>query len=122
MSDASKTLILGASTNPNRYAFLAAEALTRKSVPFVAVGRGEGEVFGQPIQGVIPNQTPIDTVTVYLSAKNQSEWQKEIEDLKPRRVIFNPGAENPEWAKELERKGIEPIEACTLVMLSTNQY
>ncbi|MFN4084903.1 MAG: CoA-binding protein [Spirosomataceae bacterium] len=122
MSEQPKTLVLGASTNPNRYAYLAAEALHRKSIPFLAVGRGEGSVFGQPIQSVIPSDVPIDTVTVYLSEKNQSEWKKWVEDLHPRRVIFNPGAENPEWARELEAKGIEPIEACTLVMLSTHQY
>jgi len=122
MNDLPKTLILGASTNPSRYAYLAAELLSRKSIPFVPVGRGEGEVFTQPIQPKIPATETIDTVTVYLSEKNQAEWKKAIEDLKPRRVIFNPGAENPTWATQLQEKGIEPIEACTLVMLTTNQY
>lgn len=119
--ESSKTLILGASTNSSRYAYLAAELLHRKGIPFVLVGRKEGIVFDQPIQPTLPAED-IDTVTVYLSEKNQAEWETAIEALKPRRVIFNPGAENPRWAKNLEQLGIEPIEACTLVMLTTHQY
>lgn len=122
MNASPKTLILGASTNPSRYAYLAAEAFHRKNFPYVLIGRSEGKIFDQTIQPQIPISEPIDTVTVYLSAKNQAEWEQAIEELKPRRVIFNPGAENPRWATELEKKGIEPIDACTLVMLTTNQY
>lgn len=122
MIEKPKTLILGATTNPNRYAYLAAEALHKKSFPFVLVGIKEGNVFEQPIQASIPEDEEIDTVTLYVGAKNQEDWQEKIKKLKPRRVIFNPGAENPPFAHELEQAGIEVLEACTLVMLSTNQY
>lgn len=122
MIEKPKTLILGATTNPNRYAYLAAESLHKKSFPFVLVGIKEGNVFEQPIQTSIPEHEEIDTVTLYVGAKNQEEWQDKIKALKPKRVIFNPGAENPPFAQELEQAGIEVLEACTLVMLSTNQY
>ena len=122
MIEKPKTLVLGATTNPSRYAYLAAESLHRKSIPFVLVGIKDGEVFGQPILPTIPDNEEIDTVTMYVGAKNQADWEDKIKALKPKRVIFNPGAENPNFARQLEESGIEVLEACTLVMLSTNQY
>jgi uncharacterized protein len=117
------TLILGASTNPERYAYLAAEKLFQKGIDFELLGNKTGEVFGKKIETENEKiSSEIDTITMYLGEKNQEIYQEFILQIKPRRVIFNPGAENPALAKTLESAGIEPIEACTLVMLSTGQY
>ncbi len=69
-----------------------------------------------------PALTDIDTVTLYVSPRNQHVYADYIKQLKPRRVIFNPGAENPALENELAELGIEPVEACTLVMLSIGNY
>jgi uncharacterized protein len=117
------TLILGASVNVERYAYLAAERLYKKGLPFELLGNKTGEVFGKKIETESAKiSKEIDTVTMYLGEKNQKVYEDYILKLRPRRVIFNPGAENPAFEKTLEQAGIEPIEACTLVMLSTGQY
>lgn len=118
-----KTLVLGASTKPGRYALLAAEMLDDKGFEFELLGKMQGEVRGVKIKEDFEEIAgPIETVTVYLNEKNQVDYQDYLLKLKPKRVIFNPGAENYELALKLEQNGIEPIEACTLVMLSTGQY
>lgn len=117
-----KTLVLGASTNPSRYSYLAAQRLKEMGHPFVLLGRSEGEVAGEPIIQAWPEDVAFHTVTVYLSSANQGSYYELLKKLKPRRVIFNPGSENVELMAQLEDIGIEVIEACTLVMLSTKQY
>lgn len=117
-----KTLILGASTNPARYSYLVANKLVRKGYPIVNVGRKKGEVAGVAIEPPDNIHDDIDTITVYVGPQNQSPYTDYILDTKPKRVIFNPGAENPEFAAQLEAQGIEAVEACTLVMLNTGQY
>jgi uncharacterized protein len=117
------TLILGASANVERYAYLAAERLYQKGLPFELLGNKTGEIFGKKIETESNKITKeIDTVTMYLGEKNQETYQDFILKLKPKRVIFNPGAENEKFAKTLENAGIQTIEACTLVMLGTGQY
>ncbi len=117
------TLILGASTNPSRYAYLAAERLKQHKIKFELLGNKTGEVFNETIK-TDQNEVSkdIDTVTVYLGADNQKTYESFLLGLKPKRVIFNPGAENPALALKLATVGIETIEACTLVMLGTGQY
>lgn len=117
-----KTLILGASTNPARYSYLVANKLARKGHPIVNVGRKVGEVAGVAIEPPEIIHDDIDTITVYVGPKNQGPYFDYILKTKPKRVIFNPGAENPEFALQLQEQGIEPVEACTLVMLNTGQY
>jgi uncharacterized protein len=117
------TLLIGASTNPERYAYMATEFLMVKKHPVILLGNKEGEVFGNKIETEKTKiKTKIDTITMYVGEKNQADYQDFILKLKPKRVIFNPGAENAAFAKELEKADIEVIEACTLVMLSTGQY
>jgi predicted CoA-binding protein len=65
---------------------------------------------------------PIDTVTVYLSPEKQAPVVRDILTVRPHRVIFNPGAENPEAAETLARRGISTLEACTLVLLATGRF
>jgi len=118
-----KTLILGATTSTDRYAYLAARSLTQKGHPIVPVGIKNGEVFGQSIEKD-KNKVfeDIDTITMYVGVANQADWYEYILKTKPKRIIFNPGTENQELAQKAQAEGIECIEACTLVMLSTGQY
>ena len=119
-----KTVIIGASPNPSRYAYLAAQFLRSKKHEFVPVGIKKGEVQGQPILQITdkPEIKDVDTITMYVGPPRQIPWYDYILSLKPRRIIFNPGSENPELEKLAQSKGVEVIEACTLVMLRTNQF
>lgn len=117
-----KTLILGATTNPNRFAYRAAQALTAEGHAIVPVGIKKGTVAGVEIQLDIPENEAIDTVTLYLGAHNQQAYYQQLVQLKPRRVIFNPGTENYELEQLLSKNGIETERACTLVMLGAGTY
>ena len=117
-----KTLVIGASTNPGRYSNMAVQLLRRHHHDVVALAKREGKVSDVLIQTKFPEKEDIHTVTMYVGAKHQAEYYKLLLELNPERVIFNPGAENFELAEMLEAKGIETIEGCTLVMLSTGQY
>lgn len=117
-----KTVVLGASTNPNRYSYLAVNKLTSFKHPVVAVGRKEGNIGSIDIVPGTPQQEEVDTVTLYLNPTNQKPYYDYILSLKPKRIIFNPGTENYELEELAEKQGIETLEACTLVMLSTGQY
>jgi uncharacterized protein len=117
-----KTLVIGATENPGRYANRATRSLLARGHAVEQIGLKAGQVQGVPIQTGLPQLAEIDTVTLYVGARNQAGYVDYIKTLKPRRVIFNPGAENPELARELQKEGIEPLEACTLVMLSIDNY
>ncbi|GAB3948565.1 CoA-binding protein [Spirosoma harenae] len=117
-----KTAIIGASEKPGRYANLAAYRLLRHGHDIELIGLKEGEIEGHPIRTGHPVLENIDTVTMYVGPQNQPPLYDYIKSLKPRRVIFNPGTENPEFEQQLRADGIEPIEACTLVMLSIGTY
>ncbi|MAD96750.1 MAG: CoA-binding protein [Flavobacteriaceae bacterium] len=117
-----KTLVIGASTNPNRYSFKAIHKLLANNIQVKAIGVKKGEVGGIPIEeeGVIFED--IHTITLYVNPKIQRNYYDYIVNLNPKRVIFNPGTENPELAELLEENGIDFENACTLVLLSINQY
>lgn len=117
-----KTLVLGASLNESRYSNKAIKLLKQYGHEVLAVGRDKGEVSGVPISNCFPEQTIIDTVTLYLNTSLQKNYYQNILNAKPRRVIFNPGTENPELTALAEQNGIICEEACTLVLLNTNQY
>jgi uncharacterized protein len=119
-----KTVIIGATTNPSRYAYMAAEMLTNYKHQIVPVGIKKGEVMDQPILDINakPTINEVDTVTLYIGPQHQPEHYDYLLSLKPKRFIFNPGTENPEFEKIIEVSGAEAIEACTLVMLRTGQY
>ena len=122
MNEKKKTLILGASENPSRYSFLALQRLQSLQYPVVAIGKKEGRVGNIIIEKEKKDWKDIDTVTLYLNPAHQKEYYDYILSLKPKRIIFNPGAENDELSEMAARQGIQPVEACTLVMLSTHQY
>lgn len=117
-----KTLVLGASDNPARYSFRAVHQLKSHGHEVVPVGIRKGTVAGLPIHTDRPAAADIDTVTLYVGPQNQSSWYDYILDLQPRRIIFNPGTENPELERLAQARGIATEEACTLVMLSIGQY
>ena len=119
-----KTLIVGATTNPARYAYIAASMLKDYGHSIVPIGIKKGEVFGEPILNIRekPAISDIDTITLYIGPQHQPEWYDYLIGLKPNRIIFNPGTENLEFEKMAENAGIEALEACTLVLLRTNQY
>lgn len=117
-----KTLVLGASTKPERYSFKAIEMLTEKGHSVLAIGQNAGEVAGIKIQTKAIPLKNIDTVTLYLNAARQRDYYNYIVESHPKRVIFNPGTENPEFYQLLQLNNIKVEVACTLVMLATSQY
>ncbi|TDH23002.1 CoA-binding protein [Segetibacter sp. 3557_3] len=117
-----KTMVLGASENPGRYSNMAVRKLLAHQHAVVAIGRRPGTIGTVEIIKGQPDQADIDTVTLYLNPANQREYYDYILSLSPKRIIFNPGTENDELYKLAKQKGIQTMEACTLVMLSTGQY
>ena len=117
-----KTVVLGASENPSRYSYLAVERLRENGHPVVAIGRKPGVIGDTPIVTGHPEIEDVDTVTLYLNPQLQESEYEYIMHLNPRRVIFNPGTENDAFLELLEKRNIQGIEACTLVMLSTGQF
>ena len=119
---AKRTLVLGASPKPDRYSNLAVQRLLSHGHPVSAVGRRPGFIGALPIVTTIPEDTAFDTITLYLNASNQVIHEARMLALHPKRIIFNPGAENRPFARAAEANGIEVIEGCTLVMLSAGTY
>ncbi len=117
-----KTVVLGASDSPMRYSFLAVRRLKSYDHPVVAIGKKEGSIDDTKIITNRPEMNDVDTVTLYLNPKHQQQYYDYILSLQPKRIIFNPGAENAELAKLAEDKGIQAMNACTLVLLGTGQY
>jgi len=119
-----KTVIVGSSTNRGRYAWLAAQMLKEYGHPIVPLGVKSGEVLGEEILDIRkrPVIKDVDTVTLYLSPANQEGWYDYLLDLKPKRMIFNPGTENEELESLARDQGIEVEEACTLVLLRSGQF
>ena len=117
-----KTLVLGATPNPDRYANIAANKLVRYGHEIVNVGLKTGTVAGVPIEKPEVIHSDIDTITLYVGPHNQGPLYDYILNTKPKRVVFNPGTENDELEDKLKENGIETEEACTLVLLSTGQY
>lgn len=117
-----KTLVLGASPNPDRYSYLAVERLVLNNHPVIAVGNKPGVIGAITIEKNISPTKDLHTITLYLNSKNQEAYYDEMIALHPKRIIFNPGAENDTLKNIAEANGIETVEACTLVMLSTGQY
>lgn len=122
MKEEKKTLVLGASPNPSRYSYLAVQRLRAHNHPVVAIGRRTGKVSDVEIAKEHLPIDGVDTVTLYLNPRNQEEYYDYILNLHPRRIIFNPGTENDELINKAKEKGIKPLIACTLVLLSTGQY
>jgi predicted CoA-binding protein len=116
------TLVLGASSKPERYSYIAVKKLHALNFPVIAAGLREGEISGVRIQKLFPDVTDIHTVTLYVSLKNQPVYYDYILKVSPKRVIFNPGTENLQFENTLRNQGIEVVRACTLIMLDNGTY
>jgi predicted CoA-binding protein len=117
-----KTVVLGATTKPERAAFKAVEMLVDKGHSVLAIGQNAGEVAGIKIKTKAIPLSNIDTISLYLNPARQRDYYNYIVEAKPKRVIFNPGTENPELYQLLELNNIKADVACTLVLLTTNRY
>tara|TARA_R110000796_G_scaffold104102_1_gene213812 strand:- start:197348 stop:197722 length:375 start_codon:yes stop_codon:yes gene_type:complete len=117
-----KTLVLGASLKPDRYSNLVVRRLLEKAITTELFGFKNGVIYGLQVKTNFDDFQNIHTVTLYLNPKRQVEYYKAIINLKPKRVIFNPGTENPEFYKLLKNEDVDVEIACTLVLLATNQY
>lgn len=122
MAEKKKTLVLGASDNPSRYSFLAINRLRNHGYPVIAIGKKKTQVADVGVTNEKISADDVDTVTLYLNPMHQKQYYNYILSLKPKRIIFNPGAENDELYDLAKKNGIQPMEACTLVLLSTGQY
>ncbi len=118
------TLVIGASENLSRYSNMAIKLLKAYGHPVLALGKSKGNVDGSTIETDINSfkHSEIDTITIYLNPDNQEKYYESIIDLHPKRVIFNPGTENEVLQEKLEKAGIEFEEACTLVLLKSQQF
>jgi hypothetical protein len=117
-----KTLVLGASDNPARYSNMAIRMLRNHGHDVAAIGAKDTRVEDVEVSREKSMREDIDTVTLYLNPVLQQPYYDYILSLNPRRIIYNPGTENPELQEMAEKRGIENMEACTLVLLSTSQY
>ena len=118
-----KTLVLGASTNPNRYSHMAIKRLRAAGHQVIAIGRSKGDVADVSISELFPIVAEdIHTITVYLRANLQPRFYNQILGSKAKRIIFNPGTEDPALMQKFADAKIDVLEACTLVLLRTNQY
>lgn len=117
-----KTLVIGASENPARYSNMAIKRLLQKGHEVKAIGARPGVVETVNIETGEPPISGIDTVTLYINPQRQADYVKYILSLQPKRIIFNPGTENDDFEAIAKEKGIQTLEACTLVMLGTGQY
>jgi uncharacterized protein len=122
MTTNKETLVIGASENPERYSWKAANNLKAKGFKVKLLGKSYGTINGEKILTGFPKFENIHTVTLYINPTKQSAYYQYIIDLKPKRVIFNPGTENAEFEELLRKNNIEAEEACTLVLLSLNAF
>jgi predicted CoA-binding protein len=117
------TLVIGASPNPERFSYKAVRNLQARNIPVVAIGRRDVDLGNLKIRKGMPEDVgPIHTITLYMNAISQKEYYNYILSLHPKRIIFNPGTNNPELAELVEKEGIEVVEDCMLVMLSNGKF
>ncbi len=127
MTSAKKVVVLGAHPEPSRFAHRALQLLEDKGHDTVAINPRFQEVRGRPCWPSLSawaqeSGEKADTVTFYLNPTHSSKLKEELIAHKPRRAIFNPGAENPELEKALRQAGVEVLEACTLVLLNSGRF
>lgn len=122
VTSAKRTVVLGASNNPSRYAYRAVQSLLDNGIEPVPVGVKKGNIDGIDILNGRPEIEDVHTVTLYLNPERQKQYYDYILELQPKRIIFNPGTVNPELMHLARERGIEVEVGCTLVMLAMDSY
>lgn len=117
-----KTLVIGASLKPERYSNKAIHSLIANNIPTLAIGLKEGKIAGVKIKIDLFKYTDIHTITIYLNPQRQKDYYEYILSLKPKRILFNPGTENPELMSILDKNDISFEIACTLSLLAIGQF
>jgi len=117
-----KTLVIGGSPKPDRYSNQAIRLLLEYGYPVVSTGTREAEVEGVKIQTGNPHFDDIHTVTLYVGPRRQPQLYDYVINLKPKRIIFNPGTENEEFIDLARKNNIETVQNCTLVMLNSGWF
>ena len=115
-------LVLGAAENPDKFSCKAVKSLYRNGFEVVAVGFKPGFIKETEILTGMPEIEDIDTILLYIGKSKQNEFYDYVAGLNPRRVIFNPGTENPEFQDMLKEKGIEVVKDCALIMINTDSF
>ena len=116
-------VVLGASPEKERYSNRALHQLKKGGFQIIGVNPKYKTIENFDCVPKLKNVSgQVDTLTVYVNPAISSQMEKDFIALKPRRVVFNPGSENSRLQKLLQKENIEVLEACTLVMLSTNQF
>lgn len=116
------TLVVGASPEPTRYSHMAALRLLEKGHPVLLMGKRKGAIGGVAIQSTVPEGAEVHTITMYVAPAHQQDLMDGLLALRPARIIFNPGTENPAFEAAAKALGMEVVEGCTLVMLATGAY
>ncbi len=117
-----KTLVFGASLNKFRSSYQALIKLIQMQYNVVAIGGREGQILGVPIVKGHPELKDIHTITIYMGEKMQEEHEDYLLSIHPKRIIFNPGAENRRLAEKAREKDIITENACTSVLLSIGEF
>lgn len=117
-----KTIVLGATPNPARYAYKAIHKLLKFGYSVIPLGIKKGEVGGLKIENNRPDFTDIHTITLYIGPDKQKDYYDYLLSLNPKRIIFNPGTENKEFASKCTQNNIEVVEHCTLIMLQEGSF
>lgn len=115
--------VIGASDKADRYSYQAVKLLGEKGHQVYPVHQRIKAIEGMPVFASIKDiPQAIDTVTLYVAADISNSLTNDILACNPKRIIFNPGAENPDLVEMAQARGIKTLEACTLVMLRTGQF
>ena len=122
MREDKKTMVLGVSPDPGKRAHQVCKKLLEKGHTIIPLGIRPGKVNDISILTEKTQPEEVHTIVIYLRASRQKDWISFILASNPKRIIFNPGAENPELDKIAKEKEIEVLNECTLLMLSSNRY
>ncbi|MGM0612939.1 MAG: CoA-binding protein [Bacteroidota bacterium] len=122
MKEDKKTIVLGVSPDPKKRAHRVCKKLMEKGHTIVPLGIREGKVNNIPIITNTNNPQKAHTIVIFLRASRQKAWLSYILASNPKRIIFNPGSENPELVEIAKEREIDVLYGCTLLMLSSNRY
>jgi hypothetical protein len=115
-------VVLGASPDPGRYSYRAVRQLVKRNYEVVAIGKKKGLIGDILIETGQPPIQDVHTILIYLSPHHQGEIFDYVLSLRPKRVIFNPGTESPEFEEILISHNVEVVHDCSLVMMAMDRF